>query len=129
MPRKLPALSLSPSQQQQTQQWLTAHGTPQQVVLRGRIVLATAEGRPESSVAEQLRTHRKTVRLWRTRFAEQGLESLWQVAPGRQRYFMFNSLPASFIDDSLDPAQYPLHASTVCHQFPIQWQAPVYCSP
>jgi len=85
MPRKLPALSLSPSQQQQIQQWLTTHGTPQQVVLRGRIVLAAAEGQPESTVAEQLGTHRKTVRLWRARFAEQGLESLWQVAPGRGR--------------------------------------------
>jgi hypothetical protein len=113
---------LSPTQKQQIQQWLTAHGTPQQVVLRGRIVLATAEGQPESSVAEQLGTHRKTVRLWRTRFAEQGLESLWQVPPGRQRYFMFNSLPGSFsIDDSLDSAQYPARASTVSHQFRIQW--------
>jgi transposase len=85
MPRRLPALSLSPRQQQQIRQWLTAHGTPQQVVLRGRIVLATAEGQPESTVAEQLGTHRKTVRLWRRRFAEQGRESLWQVAPGRGR--------------------------------------------
>ena len=85
MPRKLPALSLSPSQQQQIQQWLTAHGTPQQVVLRGRIVLAAAEGQPESTVAEQLGTQRQTVRLWRTRFAQRGLESLWQVAPGRGR--------------------------------------------
>ena len=81
MPRKLPALSLSPSQQQQILQWLSAHGTPQQVVLRGRILLAMTEGQPESAVAEQLGTHRKTVRLWRTRFAEQGLESLSQVAP------------------------------------------------
>ena len=85
MSRKLPALSLNPSQHQQIRQWLTAHGTPQQVALRCRIVLATAEGQSESAIARQLRTNRKTVILWRTRFAEQGPESLWQIAPGRGR--------------------------------------------
>jgi transposase/transcriptional regulator with XRE-family HTH domain len=85
MPRKLPALSLSPDQEQQIQQWLSAHGTPQQVVLRGRIVLAAAQGQSETRIARQLGTHRKTVRLWRGRFAQRGLESLWEVAPGRGR--------------------------------------------
>ncbi len=85
MPRKIPALSLSFSDQQQIRQWLTAHGTPQQVALRSRIVLAAAEGQSESATARQLRTNRKTVRLWRTRFAEQGLKGLWEVAPGRGR--------------------------------------------
>jgi transposase len=32
-----------------------------------------------------LATNRKTVRLWRTRFATHGLPSLWEVAPGRGR--------------------------------------------
>ena len=85
MPRKLPALNMSPSEQQQINQWLTAHGTPQRVALRGRVILALAEGQPESTVAEQLGIYRKTVRLWRRRFAKQGLEGLWQVAPGRGR--------------------------------------------
>jgi len=85
MPRKLPALSLSPDQEQQIRQWLTAHGTPQQVALRGRIILAAAQGQPETTTARQLGTHRKTVRLWRGRFAQRGLESLWEVAPGRGR--------------------------------------------
>ena len=85
MPRIIPALSLSFSDQQQIRQWLAAHGTPQQVALRGRIVLAAAEGQSESATARQLGTNRKTVRLWRTRFAEQGLKSLWEVAPGRGR--------------------------------------------
>jgi transposase len=85
MPKTVPALSLSFSDQQQIQQWLTAHGTPQQVALRSRIVLVAAEGQSESATARQLGTNRKTVRLWRTRFAEQGLKSLWEVAPGRGR--------------------------------------------
>ncbi len=85
MPKTIPALSLSFPDQEQIWQWLTAHGTPQQVALRGRIVLAAAEGQSESAIARQLGTNRKTVRLWRTRFAAQGLESLWEVAPGRGR--------------------------------------------
>src|SRR5438034_8045838 len=35
--------------------------------------------------ARQLDINRKTVMLWRGRFAEQGMESLWEVAPGRGR--------------------------------------------
>lgn len=85
MPRIIPALGLSFSDQQQIRQWLMAHGTPQQVALRCRMVLAAAEGQAESATARELGTNRKTVRLWRTRFAEQGLKSLWEVAPGRGR--------------------------------------------
>src|ERR1700674_235942 len=85
MSRKLPAMTLNPSQQQQVQQWLSAHGTPQQVALRCRLVLATAEGQSESAIARQLGTNRKTVILWRGRFAEEGLEGLWAITPGRGR--------------------------------------------
>ena len=85
MPRKLPPLTLNSSQHQQVRQWLSAHGTPQQVALRCRIVLAAAEGQAESAIARELGTNRKTVTLWRARFAEAGLETLWEVAPGRGR--------------------------------------------
>jgi hypothetical protein len=32
-----------------------------------------------------LEVNRKTVTLWRTRFAQEGLDTLWEVAPGRGR--------------------------------------------
>ena len=85
MSRKIPALSLNSIEQEQIRQWLSAHGTPQQVALRCRIILATAEGQAESAIATRWGTNRKTVRLWRTRFAERGLEGLWEIAPGRGR--------------------------------------------
>jgi transposase len=78
-------LSLSPAERQQIQQWLAAHGTPQQVALRGRIILAVAAGQCDSAIARQLKINRKTVMLWRSRFGVEGLESLWEVAPGRGR--------------------------------------------
>ena len=85
MPRTWPALIVNPEDRDDIQRWLNAHGTPQQVTLRSRIVLAAADGRPDSAIARDLEVNRKTVVLWRARFAEEGMESLWQVAPGRGR--------------------------------------------
>src|SRR5215470_4510218 len=85
MPASLPALSLSERDQQQLQQWASAFGTPQQVVLRSRIVLAAACGQSDQATAEELAVNRHTVRLWRQRFAQEGLQSLWEIAPGRGR--------------------------------------------
>jgi transposase len=62
---------------------VAVHGTPQQVALRCRIVLAAAEGQSDGAIAEQLSVNRKTVILWRRRFAEQRVDGLWEVAPGR----------------------------------------------
>ena len=76
---------LSPSEQQQIRQWVAAHGTPQQVALRCRIVLATAKGQSDLAIARQFSINRKTVILWRKRFAEQRLDGLWEIAPGRGR--------------------------------------------
>src|SRR5437879_7245679 len=85
MPRSVAPLILQDADEAQIQQWLSAFGTPQQVALRSRIVLAAAAGESDSAIAERLDTNRKTVTLWRTRFAQEGLESLWEVAPGRGR--------------------------------------------
>jgi len=85
MPRRTPALNLDARDQQQIQQWLAAQGTPQQVALRGRIVLAAGEGQSDSAIAERFEVNRKTVSLWRRRFAQQGAGSLWEIAPGRGR--------------------------------------------
>ncbi|MCI0423704.1 MAG: IS630 family transposase [Acidobacteria bacterium] len=85
MPRPTPVLVVSDDQQKQIKQWLAALGTPQQVALRGRIVLAAGHGKSEAAIAAELSVNRKTVRLWRERFAAQGLPSLWEIAPGRGR--------------------------------------------
>mgnify|MGYP001572449543 CR=1 FL=1 len=85
MPRTAPALSLNPTDRQEIQGWLTAHGTPQQVALRSRIVLAAAEGQSHSVIAAPMKVNRNTVILWRHRFLQGGKESLWDVAPGRGR--------------------------------------------
>ena len=85
MPRLSPVLSVSPHQQEQIERWLAALGTPQQVALRCRIVLAASSGNSEVQIASALNINRKTVRLWRDRFTREGLQGLWEIAPGRGR--------------------------------------------
>ena len=85
MPRSATPLTLSEDQQSQIEQWLAAMGTPQQVALRCRIVLASARGDSEAAIASQLEINRKTVRLWRERFQQGGSKGLWEIAPGRGR--------------------------------------------
>jgi transposase len=76
---------LSALEREQIQQWASAHGTPQQVALRCRIVLATADGQSDVAIARQLSVNRKTVILWRQRFSQQRLDGLWEIASGRGR--------------------------------------------
>lgn len=72
-------------EKEKLEQWIAAHGTPQQVALRCRIVVATAAGKSDVAIAKQLAVNRNTVILWRKRFAEEGLDGLWDIAPGRGR--------------------------------------------
>src|SRR5258707_7876733 len=76
---------LSAIEQQKIEQWIAAHGTPQQVALRCRIVLAAAAGESDVAIAQQLAVNRNTVILWRKRFGDEGLDGLWDIAAGRGR--------------------------------------------
>src|SRR5215831_20167171 len=85
MPRAIDPLVLTPDERGELQGWVVALGTPQQVALRCRIVLAVAAGESEMMVAAENNVNRKTVRLWRERFRDGGPQALWQIAPGRGR--------------------------------------------
>jgi transposase len=84
-------LALSTEQRAQIERWLAAYGTPQQVALHCRIVLAAAQGGSDLGIAAGLDVNRHTVTLWRNRFAEQGLECLWEIAAGRGRKPIFGA--------------------------------------
>ncbi len=85
MPRPTRVLDVSEDQRKQIEQWLAALGTPQQVALRGRIILAAGHGKSEAAIAAEMNVNRKTVRLWSERFVAKGLPGLWEVAAGRGR--------------------------------------------
>jgi transposase len=72
-------------EREKIQQWTAAHGTPQQVALRCRIVLGAAAGESDVAIAKRLSVNRNTVILWRKRFGNEGLDGLWDIAPGRGR--------------------------------------------
>ena len=85
MARTSPALRLTDDEHKQLEQWVAAHGTPQQVALRCRIVLAAAAGETNLGIAATAQVDVKTVALWRARFAEAGAQGLWEIAAGRGR--------------------------------------------
>jgi transposase/transcriptional regulator with XRE-family HTH domain len=85
MPRTSPVVSLSDVDREQLEAWVSAHGTPQQVALRCRIVLAAAAGQTNLTISQDCGVNAKTVALWRDRFVETGPEGLWEIAPGRGR--------------------------------------------
>ncbi|MSR64724.1 MAG: IS630 family transposase [Verrucomicrobiae bacterium] len=78
-------IMLSPSDQTQLEQWESAHGTPQQVGLRCRIVLAALAGEQNQTMAARLQVSRPTVNLWRKRVRDRGIGQVWEMAPGRGR--------------------------------------------
>jgi len=85
MSRISPRVSLAEAEREQLQQWVAAHGTPQQVALRCRIVLAAAAGETNLQIGAACQVDVKTVALWRGRFVQSGLEGLWEIASGRGR--------------------------------------------
>ncbi len=85
MPKSAMALSLSVADQEQIGAWLRALSTPQQVVLRCRIVLAAAGGQQDLEIAAEMKVNRHTPALWRKRVAAEGIGCVWEMAPGRGR--------------------------------------------
>jgi len=85
MSRKSFAVVLSEAEIVRLEQWIRAGSTPQQVVLRARIVLATACGHSDQRIAQEIKVQRRTAALWRRRVSEQGIGCVWEIAPGRGR--------------------------------------------
>src|SRR3954452_6979439 len=100
MSRAIAPLVLSPDQQIQIERWLAALGTPQQVALRCRIILAVAAGKSERAIAAENGVNRKTVRLWRERFRKKGLQALWEIAPGRGRKATYDAARVKAVIDA-----------------------------
>ena len=85
MARRNTAITLTEEDRKLLETWIAAHGTPQQVVLRCRIILLKADGMDDMGIAEKLHINRHTCRLWRQRMLADGPSGLWEVAPGRGR--------------------------------------------
>lgn len=85
MPRVARPVVLSEKDHRQLENWVGAQFTPQQVVLRSRVLLLAAQGRQDQEIASELGVNRHTPALWRKRFHSHGLEGVWEIATGRGR--------------------------------------------
>lgn len=62
------ALTLSDAERTELEELVRRHSTPQQQALRGRIILAAAQGKNNSQIARELGICVDSVRKWRTRW-------------------------------------------------------------
>ena len=77
-------LILSHAERKELEVLVRKHGTPQQQALRGRIILAAAEGKNNSQIARELGICVDTVRTWRMRWIGLQAASLEEL-PGSRR--------------------------------------------
>lgn len=84
--RRLVRLELSTAEREVLERFVRRRKTAQQLALRSRIVLRSAEGLANREVARQLRIHEATVCKWRGRFVENRLDGLLdEPRPGAPR--------------------------------------------
>ena len=79
------ALPLTAPQRNALRRLVRGRNTAQKMVLRAHIVLRCAQGLANHAMARELGVNRKTVILWRKRFAQSGLDGLRdRTRPGRK---------------------------------------------
>lgn len=66
-------------------QWLRTPTTPPRIIKRTAVVLLSLAGWRDVRIAQELSVTRRTVALWRQRFAAGGAHALLVDAPGRGR--------------------------------------------
>jgi transposase len=90
--RVAPKIELTLEQQATLSKWARGRSTPVRLMQRAKIVLAAAQGCENKQIAKELGCTRRTVGIWRTRFAEAGLAGLEQDAPRPGRPVSVRSL-------------------------------------
>jgi putative transposase len=73
-------VSLSQAERRELEVLVRRHGTPQQLALRARIILAATEGKNNRQIARELGICVETVRHWRTRWLGLQAVSLQDVS-------------------------------------------------
>lgn len=77
MPRLSPTpVQLRQTEQQQLQQLVNCHSTPQQIALRAKIILSACQGQNHTQIARALNISRDMARLWRNRWLELSVKNI-----------------------------------------------------
>ncbi len=72
---------ITPEHRQELARLVRSGKTEQRIALRARIVLGAADGQSTNALAKALKTSRPTVLDWRQRFAEGGVDALYDDRP------------------------------------------------
>jgi transposase len=83
--KKAEKIELSQNQKNELEKWIKAHSTPQNIVMRAKIILFASGGLANNAIAKVLKIHRSTVIEWRKRFLKGGLQALIEIKEGRGR--------------------------------------------
>ena len=81
----VPALDVPADDRAILTTWSRSHVLSQRLVTRSRIVLLASEGLPNRQIAARVGTTLPTVKLWRSRYQQEGLGGLEVDRPGRGR--------------------------------------------
>lgn len=74
-------ITLSEQDRTTLTKWSRGRSTPARLVQRAKIILAAAEGRENKDIAVELGCTRRTVGIWRNRFAADGIAGIEKDAP------------------------------------------------
>jgi transposase len=84
--RPIPELVVTQSERESLQNWARRPKSAQALALRARIILACAEGKTNTEVANEFRVTKQMVGKWRARFFDQRLDGLLdEPRPGTPR--------------------------------------------
>lgn len=86
--RKSSPVELSDEDRQTLGTWTRSHSMPQGLATRAQIVLMAADGDYNTTISRVLKVNPATVRKWKVRFSEDGIEGLHDEArSGRERTY------------------------------------------
>ncbi len=97
MPLPIRVLALRPGDRATLERWVRSRTTPQRLVERARLVLASADGLAGSAIVQRLQVSRPTVSRWLDRYAAAGLAGLLADKPrsGRPKRLELRRKPPS----------------------------------
>jgi len=79
--RKACTIVLTKEERKTLERWTRGRRTEARVVRRAKIILAAAQGKQNKEIAQEVKSTRVTVGLWRSRFAEKRLAGITKDAP------------------------------------------------
>jgi len=80
-----PALSLTATQRAELMPMAASSSLPHRQVVQAKALLWAADGVANQEIARRCQVEPGTVRRWRKRFAEQGVDGVGKIAKGRGR--------------------------------------------